>query len=67
MLQLLSGKFFNDGNQLKKSMINVFFYSDETMHKINEDNGNYNIIYRISHIFYSSIILYCCIHFNTKK
>ena len=36
--------------------INGFFFSDETMHKIYEDNGNYNIIYQLSHIFYSSIV-----------
>ena len=36
--------------------INGFFFSDETMHKIHEDNGAFNIIYQIPQILYSSII-----------
>ena len=36
--------------------INGFFFSDETMHKIHEDNGAFNIIFRIPQILYSSII-----------
>ena len=36
--------------------INGFFFSDETMHKVYEDNGEYDIIYQIPQIFYSSII-----------
>ena len=36
--------------------INGFFFSDETMHKIHEDNGAYNIIYQIPQILYSSIV-----------
>ena len=36
--------------------INGFFFSDDTMHKIHKDNGNYNIIYQIPQIFYSSIV-----------
>ena len=36
--------------------INGFFFSDETMHKVYEDNGNYNIIYQLPQIFYSSIV-----------
>ena len=36
--------------------INGFFFSDETMHKIHEDNGAFNIIYQIQQILYSSII-----------
>ena len=36
--------------------INGFFFSDETMHKIYMDNGNYDILYQIPQIFYSSII-----------
>ena len=36
--------------------INGFFFSDETMHKIHEDNGAFNIIYQIPQILYSTII-----------
>ena len=36
--------------------INGFFFSDETMHKIHEDNGAFNIIFQIPQILYSSII-----------
>ena len=36
--------------------INAFFFSDDTMHKIHEDNGKFNIIYQIPQILYSSII-----------
>ena len=36
--------------------INGFFFSDETMNKINEDKGSYDIIYKIPQIFYSTII-----------
>ena len=36
--------------------INGFFFSDETMHKIHEDNGAFDIIYQIPQILYSSII-----------
>ena len=36
--------------------INGFFFSDETMHKIHEDNGVFNIIFQIPQILYSSII-----------
>ena len=36
--------------------INAFFFSDETMHKIYEDKGIYNIIYQMPQILYSSII-----------
>ena len=36
--------------------INGFFFSDSTMNKITEDNGNFNIIYQIPQILYSSII-----------
>ena len=36
--------------------INGFFFSDDTMHKIYVDNGNYNIIYQIPQILYSSVI-----------
>ena len=36
--------------------INGFFFSDDTMHKVYEDKGVYDIIYQIPQIFYSSII-----------
>ena len=36
--------------------INGFFFSDETMHKIYEDKGAFNIILQIPQILYSSII-----------
>ena len=36
--------------------INGFFFNDDTMHKIFEDNGAYNIIFQIPQILYSSII-----------
>ena len=36
--------------------INGFFFSDETMHKIHEDNGAFNIVYQIPQILYSSVI-----------
>ena len=36
--------------------INGFFFTDDTMHKIYEDNGAFNIIYRIPQIIYSSVV-----------
>ena len=36
--------------------INGFFFNDDTMHKIYEDNGAFNIIAQIPKIFYSSLI-----------
>ena len=36
--------------------INGFFFSDETMNKINEDKGAYDIIFQIPQILYSTII-----------
>ena len=36
--------------------INGFFFSDETMHKVFENNGEFNIIYQIPQILYSSIV-----------
>ncbi len=33
-----------------------FFFSDETMHKVFENNGEFNIIYQIPQILYSSIV-----------
>ena len=36
--------------------INAFFLNDETMHKIYENHGNYNFLYQIIQIFYSTLI-----------
>ena len=36
--------------------INALFFNDSTMHKILEDNGNFNFVYQLNQIFYSSII-----------
>ena len=36
--------------------INGFFFSDDTMHKLYEDKGKYNILYRIPQILFSTII-----------
>ena len=36
--------------------INGFFFTDDTMHKIYEDKGKYNIIFRIPQIIFSTII-----------
>ena len=36
--------------------INALFFNDNTMHKIYIDEGNYNIIYQIPQIIYSSLI-----------
>ena len=36
--------------------MNGFFFSDDTMHKLYEDKGKYNIIYRIPQILFSTII-----------
>ena len=36
--------------------INGFFFSDETMHKVYEDKGAFDIIYQIPQILYSTII-----------
>ena len=36
--------------------INALFFTDSTMHKIYEDQGNFNFIYQIPKILYSSII-----------
>ena len=43
--------------------INGFFFNDETMHKIYEDEGSYNFIYQIPIILYSTLI---SIFFNTS-
>ena len=36
--------------------VNALFFNDSTMHKIYEDEGNFNIIYQIPQIIYSTII-----------
>ena len=36
--------------------INGFFFSDETMNKINEDKGEYNFIFQIPQILYSTLV-----------
>ena len=36
--------------------INAFFFSDDTMHKIHESNGAFDIFYQIPQILYSSLI-----------
>ncbi len=36
--------------------VNTLFFSDKTMHKIYIDNGDYNIIYQLPQILYSSLI-----------
>ena len=36
--------------------INAFFFTDETMHKITVDHGNFDFIYQIPQILYSTVI-----------
>ena len=36
--------------------VNTLFFNDDTMHKIYEDKGDYNFIYQIPQIIYSSLI-----------
>ena len=36
--------------------VNTLFFSDDTMHKILEDGGKFNLIYQLPQIIYSSII-----------
>ena len=36
--------------------INGFFFSDESMHKVFEDNGDFNFLYQIPQILYSTIV-----------
>ena len=36
--------------------INALFFSDSTLHKINQDDGDYNFIYQLPQIIYSSLI-----------
>ena len=36
--------------------INGFFFSDDTMHKVYQDNGKFDILFQIPQILYSSII-----------
>ena len=37
-------------------IVNAFFFTDETMHKIYEDEGIFNFIYNLPKIIYSTII-----------
>ena len=39
-------------------VINGFFFTDETMHNVFEDNGSFNFVYQIPFIIYSSLITY---------
>ena len=43
------------------SNINTLFFNNDTLHQIYEDEGNYNFIYQIPPIIYSSIISYVAI------
>jgi hypothetical protein len=44
-------------NSLVISLVaNVFFYHDDTMHKIYEENGKYNIVYKLPYIAISDIV-----------
>ena len=36
--------------------ISGFFFSDETMHKVYENNGKFNFVYQIPQIIYSSLV-----------
>ena len=36
--------------------VNAFFFDDKTLHQINEDGGDFNFIYQIPQILYSSLI-----------
>jgi hypothetical protein len=36
--------------------INALFFNDETMHQIYEDEGDFNFIYQLPQIIYSSLI-----------
>ena len=37
-------------------IINAFFFNDDTMHKIYEDKGDFDIIYQLPQTIYSSLI-----------
>ena len=39
--------------------INALFFNDDTMHKIYEDKGKYNILFQIPQILYSTFISKC--------
>ena len=36
--------------------VNAFFFTDSTMHKITEDHGDFDFLYQIPQIFYSTVI-----------
>ena len=37
-------------------VVNALFFNDDTMHKIYEDDGSFNLIYQLPQIIYSSLI-----------
>ena len=51
--------YFNSISLLLVS--NICFYHDETMHKIYEENGKYNFLYKLPFIFISDIISFASI------
>ena len=36
--------------------VNTLFYNEDSMHKIYENKGEYNFLYQITNILYSSLI-----------
>ncbi len=38
--------------------VNAFFFDDDTMHKIYEDSGEFNLSYQLPQIIYSFLISY---------
>ena len=47
--------------------MNAIFFNDETMHKIYEDEGSFNLIYNLPQIIYSSIISGVLLYFLMMK
>ena len=45
-------------NFVSEFAINALFFDDDTMHKIYEDKGNFDILYQLPQIIYSFIISY---------
>ena len=43
-------------NFISNYFINALFFNDNTMHKIYEDEGSFNIVYQLPQIIYSSLI-----------
>ena len=54
-IRLIKMTFFIVSFSLYMS-INGFFFSDSTMHKVYETNGNFNFIYQIPQILYSTLV-----------